>query len=170
MVYFYSRKIVKCYLEDWRDKCAIGNVALNIEYEFTHAGQQDGHGPWHRDDRRDFAECVIRNIEREPIAVLLRDNGIIGINGIDHTSINVKPLNVLDKNCFMPLYHMHLKIFFRPLEDTHLSLACQLIDHIPWQVAKEGIFEGHSCSVDWEFGKQGSKDGGLLRSEDVNNT
>jgi hypothetical protein len=153
MVYFYHRKMLKCYL---RERMPFTIDQLMIEYEFTESAQEDGHAPWHRDNRRSFAECVIRNIEIEPIMAVLCEHDIKGFKAIRGCGIKVKPVGKLDPDCFMPLYRMDLWIQFTPEEDTHKSLANQLLNSIPWQVMKEGIYDGKSCSFDWEFGQKGT--------------
>lgn len=150
MTYFYHKKFLKCYL---RQREPYTCDQLFIECEFTLASQEDGHCPWHGDNNRDFAECVIKNIDKKPIADILKNNNICGIGKILGCGIKVEDLKKFDN--YMPLYHMSLWINFTSIEDTFNSLANFLIDSIPWQVAKEGIYKGESYSGDWEYGKNG---------------
>ncbi len=110
-----------------------------LEVEFTHPSQTDGHGPWHGDDARDFAEAIIRNIPREKVVKFLKDNNINGLKIEELTGVQVWEKNLLHPNNYTPLYRMEIRIHCVPEPDTHLSLANQLLDNISWRAMKAAI-------------------------------
>ena len=133
MVHFMHLDLVSAKLADHQPNLLI------LEIEFTQAGQQDGHGPWHGDDARDFAEAIIRNLPREKLAKLLKDNNINGLKIDRGSGVTTWDLNVLQKDHFMPLKRMEIRIGFGLEPDTHVSLADQLLNEISWRAVKAAI-------------------------------
>ena len=110
-----------------------------IEIEFTHPCQQDGHGPWHGDDARCFAEAILRNLPREKVAQLLKDNNINGLKIDKGTGVKVWNMNASDRNTFCPMHKMEIRLHVSPEPDTHVSLADQLLNSVSWRAMKAAI-------------------------------
>ena len=114
---------------------------LTLEVEFTQPSQEDGHMPSHGDMRRDFAESIIRNLPRRPVADLLKKEGIRGFKESGRwTAANVQKTDRIE--CFLPVYIMELRIPVVVEEDLFLSLSDQLLNCIGWEEVKEAIVEG----------------------------
>lgn len=145
MVHFYYRKFIKCYLEEFvPNACRI----MRIEYEFSHAGQQDGHGPWHGDLRRDFAECIFRNMDVEPIKECLKNNNIKGFGDFLSYGMTVEPTNAKSPDLFsMPVYLMKLWFSFSPEEDANF-LAKQFIKSGTKNEIRNRKFRQNTSSVE----------------------
>jgi len=134
MVHFMHLDLLSAKMADNQPNLMI------LEIEFTHPSQQDGHGPSHGDDARDFAEAIVRNLPREKIVALFKEHGIKGLRVRDPlTGCKVWPLNVLQKDHYMPLMKMELRVSVSPEEDTTLSLVNQVLDNVGWRAMKAAI-------------------------------
>lgn len=109
-----------------------------LEVEFTHAHQEDGHMPAHGDMDRDFAEAIIRNIPREPIAKLLEENNIKGLK-IGQSGYGVKVKTTERSEFFMPVFEMEIRIPVTREENQSISLANQLLGTVTYPAVKAAI-------------------------------
>lgn len=133
MCYGMHLKLLSAKLKE-RAPNTSDTLILNIE--FTDHFQEDGHGPWHGDHERDFAEAIVRNLPREPIAELLQANEISGFGNISGCGVIVHKTDRSEN--FMPVFAMEVRICFSRNE-TYTSLANQLLDSVTWQTTKAAI-------------------------------
>lgn len=133
MVHFMHLDLISAKMADHQPNLLI------LEIEFTHPSQQDGHGPWHRDDARCFAEAILRNLPREKVAQILKDHNINGLKIQKGSGVQVWNLNVLHPDYYMPKMKMEIRVHCVPEPDTHLSLADQLLESVSWRAMKAAI-------------------------------
>lgn len=133
MVHFMHLDLLSARMADHQPNLLI------LEIEFTHPSQQDGHGPWHGDDARDFAEAILRNLPREKLVALLKEQNINGLKIQKGSGVQVWDLNKLHKDNFCPLHKMEIRISCVPEPDTHVSLANQLMGSVSWRATKAAI-------------------------------